>query len=216
MWDPSTPNDGGPGLRPGEVDHHNRRRWATWAGFGALFTVVVVGASYEGPRLWNYLPQWRDEPFAGFDLHLQRAIAEWQSGGTAANAAATVAAPQPPGSLTVASLNAALPQYQWVDGATNVPYSAKRPIVSMTASGTHIETAVEDGTGSCSFGLTITSDTDPLTTEDHVAGIGRYYHLVGPGAYWQSVYQPRQCAADQAPASGWTPWPQSLASFESG
>jgi hypothetical protein len=184
--------------------------------FGALVTVVLVAASYEGVRLVDYFPQSRGGWFDGFGQGLQRALREWQAGATAANSAATVAAPQPPGSISVASLNAALPKYQWVDGGTNVPYSAHRPVVSMTASGTHIETAVEDKDGSCSFGLTITSSTDPLTTEDHVAGIGRYYHLVGPGTYWQSVVQAPRCAADQAPTNGWSSWPISLGSLTSG
>jgi hypothetical protein len=185
-----------------------------WAVLGALTTVVLVGASYEGLRLWDYFPQ-HDDWFNGFGLNLQRAIRAMQAGGAAANAAATVAAPEPPSSLTVASLNATLPKYQWVDGATSVSYSAKRPVVSMTASGTHVETAVETIDGWCSFGLTITSSTDPLTTEDHVAGLGKYYHSVGAGTYWQSVETP-QCAADQAPSSGWTSWPRSLNSLDAG
>jgi hypothetical protein len=61
---------------------------------------------------------------------------QMESGGTAANAAAFLAAPLPSGFLNVSILNAKLPSYQWVDGATNVPYSSsKRPIVGVSASG---------------------------------------------------------------------------------
>jgi hypothetical protein len=140
---------------------------------------------------------------------IEQALRADQSAGTAANDAAAAVGPQF-GSLSPSVLNTRLPKYEWVDGATNVPYSAKRPIVGMTANGTHIETAVQDMDGSCSFGLTITSSTDPLTTEDHVLGLGRYYRLVGPGTYYQSIYHAPQCAADQAPTSGWISWPQSV------
>jgi hypothetical protein len=140
---------------------------------------------------------------------LEQGLKAEQSAGTAANEAAAAVGPQF-GSLSTSVLNARLPKYQWVDGATNVPYSAQRPIVGMTANGTHIETAVQGMDGFCSFGLTITSSADPLTTEDHLLGLGRYYRLVGLGTYYQVVYHAPQCAADQAPASGWISWPQSV------
>jgi hypothetical protein len=208
VWSGRPPIGRSPEAAPGHADHQRRRRWSTWAILGALVTVVLGGASYEGLRRWDKFTQPFGVSFKGLGQALQRAVQEEQSGGAAANAATNVAAPQPPGSLTVASLNAALPRYQWVDDATNVPYSPKRPIVGITASGTHVETAVQYTDGFCSFGLTITSSTDPLTTEDHVAGLGKYYHLVGPGTYYQSVYHAPQCAADQAPTSGWSSWPQ--------
>lgn len=147
--------------------------------------------------------------FNSFGGGLEQGLKADQAAGTAASDAAAAVGPQV-GSLSPSVLNMRLPKYQWVDGATNVPYSAKRPIVGMTANGTHIETAVQEMDGFCSFGLTITSSTDPLTTEDHVLGLGKYYRLVGPGTYYQSVYNDPQCAADQAPASGWISWPQSV------
>lgn len=143
---------------------------------------------------------------------IEQGLRAEQLAGTAANDVAAAVGPQF-GSLSPSVLNMKLPKYQWVDGATNVPYSAKRPIVGMAANGTHIETAVQYMDGFCSFGLTITSSTDPLTTEDHVLGLGRYYRLVGPGTYYQSLYHSPQCAADQAPTSGWISWPSSLTSF---
>jgi hypothetical protein len=144
--------------------------------------------------------------FNSFGQGLERGVQAMELGGTTANAAASLAASQPPGSLSVSELNTELPKYAWVDGSTNVPYSEKQPIVGMAANGTHIETAVQYMEGFCSFGLTITSSTDPLTTEDHVLGLGRYYRLVGPGTYYQSIYHGPQCVADQAPASGWQTW----------
>ena len=142
--------------------------------------------------------------FNSFGRGLEQALKADQAAGTAANDAAAAVGPQF-ASLSPSVLNMRLPNYQWVVGTTNVSYSAKRPIVGMVANGTHIETAVKGIDGSCSFGLTVTSSTDPLTTQDHVLGLGKYYRLVSPGSYYQSVYDAPQCAADQTPTSGWIP-----------
>lgn len=155
------------------------------------------------------------DAFISLGPAIEQSLKADQAAGTAANDAAAAVGPQFD-SLSPAELNTRLPKYQWVDGATNVRYSAQRPIVGMTASGTHIETAVEGRGGSCSFGLTITSSNDPLTTEDHVSSLGESYHLVGPRTYWQTVYDPPQCAADQAPTSGWISWPRSLSNVTAG
>jgi hypothetical protein len=161
--------------------------------------VVVVGAvAVADVMLWDH-PTKR-QPLLGIG-GLGQALQAIQSGGTTANAAATVAASQSPGSLSVSALNAALPKYQWVDGATNVSYSSKRPIVGIAANRTHIETAVRPVRGQCSFGLTITSSYDPVITEDD---------LPGPGSYYQAVFHVIQCVADQAPSSGWASWSNGL------
>lgn len=120
-----------------------------------------------------------------------------ESGGTAANDA-TVAAGLQVGSMTAPTLNARLPRYQWVDGATNVPdSSAKRYVVGVVASGAHIVTAVKATLDSCMYGLSVTSGDDPLIIQDH---------LPGPGTYYEVVWQSPQCVADQPPASGWQAW----------
>jgi hypothetical protein len=212
VWGDFPPFGGNPKTSVGHANRHRWRRRIAWAILGTLVTVVVAGATYEVQRRWDNITHSPNGWFSGLGPGLQRALHAQEAGGATANAAATVAATQPGGSLTLAGLNTRLPKYQWVDDATNVPYSAKRPIVGIATSGTHIETAVEVD-GLCSFGLTITSSTDPLTDEDHVAGIGRYYHLVGPGTYYQTVYHAPQCAADRAPSSGWTSWPNAFGSF---
>jgi hypothetical protein len=147
--------------------------------------------------------------FNSLGLGLEHALTAEQSAGTAATDAAAAVGPQF-GSLSPSMLNMRLPKYQWVDGATNLSYSSKRPIVGIAANGTHIETAVQYMDGFCSFGLTVTASIDPLTTEDHVLSLGRYYRLVGPGTYYRSAYHAPQCAADQAPTSGWVSLPQSV------
>ena len=137
----------------------------------------------------------------GFNLFqgLAQATKDFQSGGTAAHDVAVAFGPQV-GSLSPSILATSLPQYQWVDGATNVPYSsAKRYIVGVNASGTHVVTAVQADPDSCMYGLSVTSGADPLITEDDLAG---------PGTYFETVWHAPQCVADQAPASGWLAWPQ--------
>lgn len=170
-----------------------RAKW--WIGtlLPVLPVVVVATFAIATALLW-YHPAKQQSGFFG---NLGQALEAMQSGGTAASAAATTTAPQPPGTLSVSILNAALPKYEWVDGAVNAPYSSKRPVVGMIASGTHIETAVQAVAGSCSYGLSITSTSDPLIAEDH---------LLGPGTYYEYVYDTPQCAADQAPTSSWMGW----------
>ena len=137
-----------------------------------------------------------------FGQALERGAQAMELGGTTADAAASVAASQPPGPLSVSELNTELPKYAWVDGATNVRYfSAKRYLVAVNASGTHIVTALKTDPNFCMYGLSVTSGADPLVTEDH---------LPGPGTYFQMAWQAPRCAADQAPTSGWISWPRSV------
>ena len=87
----------------------------------------------------------------------------------------------------------------------NVPYSSERTIVGVAVSGAHIETAVQVLRRWCSYGLTVTSGTDPLIAEDHLPGPGTYYKYVDLTSY-KYVYHVTQCVADQAPSSGWQSW----------
>jgi hypothetical protein len=173
-----------------------RAKWWIVTVLPVLPVVVLAAVAVAAATLW-YRPAKQQ---SGLFDNLGQAVQAMQAGGSAANAAATAASPQPPGSLSVSALNAALPRYEWVDGAVNVPYSSERPVVGMIASGTHIETAVRPVRKQCSFGLTITSSTDPLIAEDD---------LPGPGTYFQPADQV-PCAANQAPTSGWASWTQGL------
>jgi hypothetical protein len=160
----------------------------------AVVVVVLAAASSVGVRAWDSFRQSFANIGSGF-ANLGRVM---ESGGTASNAAASLAAPLPPGLLSVSTLNAKLPSYQWVDGATNVPYSSsQRPIVGVSATGAHVVTAVQAGPGLCSFGLTITSNADPLIAQDGLSGQGTYYQATNatPG-----------CVANQAPTSSWQLW----------
>lgn len=152
-----------------------------------VFVIAAVIVGFSNGYAFN-LFQGLDQLTKGF-----------QSGGTAAHDAGVAFGPQV-GSLSPSVLATRLPQYQWVDGATNVPASSlKRPIVGVNIVGTDIETAVQAVQGLCSFGLSVTSRSDPLIAGDH---------LPGPGTYYQVQNVP--CIADQAPTSGWISWSLSL------
>jgi hypothetical protein len=175
----------------GDYDRRGRTKWVVVT---VLVVVVLAAASYVGVRAWDSFRQSFANIGSGF-ANLGRVM---ESGGTASNAAASLAAPLPPGFLSLSTLNAKLPSYQWVDGATNVPYSSsQRPIVGVSATGTHVVTAVQAGPGLCSFGLTVTSNADPLIAPDGLSGQGTYYQATSatPG-----------CVANQAPTSSWQPW----------
>lgn len=205
VWHGSPPIVGSPDAPLQHFADPRPRRRNEWAIKTALIVAVVVAYSYVGLQLWDIvspsLGNFGNFGKIGFDLDvgaLERGQASANSAGAAANAAANVTATQLPGSLSVTALNAALAKYQWVNGVTNVPFSSPgRPIVGVNANETDIETAVQGIRGSCSFGLIITSSTDPLIAEDG---------LPGPGTYDQFVYRTSRCIADQAPTSGWQSW----------
>ena len=72
----------------------------------------------------------------------------------------------------------------------------------MSIVGTDIETAVQTAPGLCSFGLSVTSSSDPLIAEDHLPGPGTYYQI--QNAPYQVQTAP--CVANQAPTSSWIGW----------
>ena len=178
----------------------SRRRRNQLTVLAALGVVVAVGAtSYVGVQLWDSFTL----SIANIGQGFERLGQSIEIGGTSANAAASVASSQPPGSLTVASLNAARPKYRWVDGATAVPESTlRRPVVGVNIVGTDIETAAQVAPGLCSHGLSVASSSDPLIAEDHLPGPGTYYQI--QNAPYQVQNAP--CVADQVPASSWIGW----------
>jgi hypothetical protein len=164
-----------------------------------LLPVALISAfCFVGVMLFFSWVQSVANGLNGIGRGLEQLGQSMEIGGTTADAAASVAASQPPGSLSVSELNTELHQYAWVDGATSVPTSRlQRPTVGVNIVGTSVETAVQPVPGMCSFGLSVTSSHGPVTTEDH---------LPGPGSYYQDVFQTSQCIADQAPTSGWQSW----------
>jgi hypothetical protein len=77
--------------------------------------------------------------------------------------------------LTPPVLNNRLPAYLWLSGSAVVPYqSANRTPMGVSVGAGHILTVDSFAPGSCIYGLTITSATDPLLTQDHLPGVGTY------------------------------------------
>jgi hypothetical protein len=168
----------------------------------SLPVVVIVAVCYAGVALLFNRVQSVSNSLNGIDQGFEQLGQAMEIGGTTADAAASVAASRPPDSLSASSLDVELPKYQWLDGATAVPSSSlKRPIVGVNIVGTDTESAVQIAPGLCSFGLSVTSSSDPLIAEDH---------LLGPGTYYKYVFQTSQCIADQAPSSGWASWSNRL------
>ena len=141
-----------------------------------LPAVVIVAVCYVGVTLFFNWVQSVANGLNGIGRGFEQLGQSIEIGGTTADAAANVAASQPPGSVSVAELNAKLAKYAWVGGTTNVPASTlKRPVVGVNIVGTDIETAVQIAPGWCSYGMSVTSSSDPLIAEDHLPTPGTYY-----------------------------------------
>src|ERR1700733_2479146 len=147
-----------------------------WLVVTLLPVVVIVAVCYLGVMLFFNGVQSVANSLNGIGQGFEQAAQAMELGGTAADAAASVSASQPPGSLSVSELNTEQAQYAWVEGATAVATSRlRRPIVGVNIVGTSIETAVQLAPGLCSFGLSVTSSSDTLIAEDHLPGPGTYY-----------------------------------------
>ena len=93
-----------------------------------LPVVVIVAVCYAGVALFFNRVQSVSNSLKGIGQGLEQLGQAMEIGSRTADAAASVAASQPPGSLSVSELNTELPKYAWVDGATTVPTSSlKRP-----------------------------------------------------------------------------------------
>lgn len=126
-----------------------------------------------------------------------------QNGAGAAAVADGVAKDQgiPDGELTVAALNQERPGLAWVAGNVPLPTPGVASPTSVDGSGTHVVTAqrVSPIQGIplpfCVLGLSVSSSTDPIVSQDH---------LPGTGSYWVTIGLPtRSCSADSSPNSGW-------------
>ena len=184
------------GRRNDRSDPAHKGRWrrlAWWIGI-AFLVVVLLAVGWVVALRFSL-----DRDFGTFFPLGPRFAYDLESGGWAANAAGSVAAKQrvPLVNLSVTTLSVDSPRYEWVDGATGAPYSsAGRPVAGISVSGTHLVTAVQAISGTCSFGLTVTSTSDRLIETDNLPGPGTYYQFdVGP-----------QCIADQPPTTSWSVW----------
>ena len=219
VWHGPPPIGRSPDAAPRHFDHQHQRN--TWASpdpatsadqrrrtriktsikeliVTLLPVVLIVAVCFVGVMAFFSWVQSVANGLNGIGRGLEQLGQSMEIGGTTADAAASVAASQPPGSLSISELNTELPKYAWVGGTTNVPASTlKRPVAGVNIVGTDIETAVQIAPGWCSYGLSVTSSSDPLIAEDH---------LPGAGTYFQIDFKTTQCVADQPPASSWTAW----------
>jgi hypothetical protein len=79
----------------------------------------------------------------------------------------------------------------WVPGTVA---STSLSVVSLDSTGDHLTTAVETGLIGCSYGLVVTSASDPIVVADDLLGSGIFYSTTNPGSF---------CAANHAPTFGW-------------
>jgi hypothetical protein len=101
--------------------------------------------------------------------------------------------------FTPSVLNNQLPAYLWLPGAANVPFSSEnRTPIGVSVSTGHILTVMPFTPGSCIYGLTITSATDPLLAQDHLSHIGTY--LLAPVKASKCI-----AAAGDLPNNSWVP-----------
>jgi hypothetical protein len=102
--------------------------------------------------------------------------------------------------MTPSVLNNRLPAYFWLPGIADVPArSAVRIPVGVSVGAGHILTVTQFAPGSCVYGLTVTSATDPLLSEDHLPGVGTY--LLSPVNASKCI-----AAAGALPNSSWVPF----------
>ena len=138
---------------------------------------------------------------------MRGAFQAFDSAGSASQSAARVAGKHgvAMGALTTAQLNAQVPQYKWVSGATTVPASVgKKLAVGIDPADDHVVTAVQLGKYApneslCAFGLSVASAGDPIVAQDHLPGAGSYV-LLPP-------VSTTECRADNAPTTGWATYP---------
>jgi hypothetical protein len=125
--------------------------------------------------------------------------AQYESGAFYAAEAANVAHSEgvSPGAVTLAELQGQQPSAQWLGGSVTVAGNASgtHNEVSVAVSRDHVTTATIPVVGYlCTYGLVVTSATDPVVAADGLPGTG-VYSAAGLGS---------SCAADLAPTSGWT------------
>jgi hypothetical protein len=161
-----------------------------------LGTVAIVLA---GIRTADWLLQ-------GFGKSIGRAVGAGigqllATSGSASNDAAELATKDgiPLDQLTPSVLNDQLPAYLWLPGTADVPSaSASRTPVGVSVGVGHVLTVITFAPGTCFYGLTITSATDPLLTQDHLPGVG---------TYTLAAFNASKCiaAAGALPTSSWDP-----------
>jgi hypothetical protein len=168
---------------------------------GIATTVLVVLAML----LWFFsIKPSLDNLGIGFE-HLQTVMT---AGPTAAFEATAEARSigVPVGQVTAPELAGVDSHFRWVPGTSMSPVangSKHSPwTASVSASDQHVVAGVQSGRGICSFGLSVTSGSDPIIAADHLSGPGLYQAFLPFQAGHPDGQVP--CAAANAPGTGWT------------
>ena len=100
------------------------------------------------------------------------------------------------GALTLAFLNQQRLDVKWLSGEDFVPLNAAKTYVSITVGSEHVLTAAN--VIGCTYGLTVSTENDPIIRQDHLSGVGTYW------AVPEFSQSGAICSANSAPNSGWT------------
>lgn len=81
----------------------------------------------------------------------------------------------PDGALTLAVLNQQRLDVDWLAGSHSVPLNGAKTYVSIILGSEHVLTAaIVIG---CTYGLTVSTASDPIISQDHLPGAGTYWVL---------------------------------------
>lgn len=182
---------GGPPMLPAHSSSPTGHRRALVLGIVVvLMCVALLSAGYVVAVRRTFGP---DFPFGpSFANSFEGAAARSQ----AADEIATIDR-IPDSALTLAPLNQQHLDVKWLSASDSVPKSGKTTYVSISLGGDHVEAAAKFLL-SCTFGLTVSSASDPIIGQDQLPGVGTYWSVSQGGSQSTS-----SCSADSAPTSGW-------------
>lgn len=189
---------GGPPVLPAHSSSPTGRRRAHILGIVVvLMCVALLCAGYVVALRRTFGP---DLPFGpNFANSFEGAAARSQ----AADEIATIDR-IPDSALTVALLNQQQLDVKWLSASDSVPKSGKTTYVSISLGGDHVVAAAKFLLA-CTFGLTVSSASDPIIGQDQLPGVGTYWSVSQGGSQSTS-----SCSADSAPTSRWEPADRSV------
>jgi hypothetical protein len=156
----------------------------TWLLVGLAIIAIVLGVGfYLGARNVGN----------GIGQGLKNLSQQWAATFAAQAADRATTHGEPESALTPQLLNkwGGVPSATWVSGDVGVPDPGNGNYVSVSVGLAHVVTAASLGT--CSFGLTVSSSTDPIVATYHLHGVGTY----------QAQKLVQSCSAAAAPSTGW-------------
>jgi hypothetical protein len=177
------------GVLPYPSNGHSTNRRAQGrviAVVGAGLVLLVVGAVMVGFLFVRDLGKALGQAFSG--------LSQFAAGDAAYATEVASNHHIPDGALTPTFLNQEGHGLEWVSRNASKTDSGGNQYVSISAADAHVVTA--ENIGSCQYGLSVTSATDPVVAADHLAGVGTYWN-------WNTPEPVSGCTADSAPTTGW-------------